>query len=57
MVHVKFQDYMTLCSGEEEFIKVLSIYWHGGHLGRDTKTIFTKFIFPLPKEAPHKISL
>ena len=38
----------------EKIVKVLAIYGHGGHVGHVTKIIFTKFLIPLPKEAPHK---
>ena len=29
----KFQDHRTSSSGEEDFLKVFTIYGHGGHLG------------------------
>ena len=35
------------------FLKVFTIYGHGGHLGQWTKTILA--IFPQPKEAPYEI--
>ena len=35
-IHAKFQDHTTSGSGEEDFIKVLTIYGHGGHLGHVT---------------------
>ena len=41
----------------KKICKGLSIYGHGGHLGHVTKTSFTKFMFPLPNGAPHKIWL
>ena len=53
MLHAKFQDHRKIL----KIFKVLAIYGHSGHLGHVTKTIFTKFIFPLPNEAPHKIWL
>ena len=56
MLHAKFKYYMTLCSEEDDF-KGFAIYEHGSHLGHVTKTIFTKFVVPIPKEAPHIISL
>ena len=31
------------------------MYGHGSHLGHVSKTIFTKFTFPLPKRAPHNV--
>ena len=35
-------------SEEEDFLKVLVIYWHGGHLDHVIKTIFAKLgsLFP-----------
>ena len=53
MLYAKFYDHRTSGSGEEIF-KGFTIFVYGGHLGHVTKTIFTKFMFPLPKEAPHK---
>ena len=57
MLHVKFQDHRISGSGEEDFLRFITIYGHGGHLGHVTKMIFTKFMFPFPKKAPHKIWL
>ena len=53
MLHAKSRDHRTLGSGEEYF-KGFAIYGHDGYLGHVTKTIFTKCMFPVPKEAPHK---
>ena len=33
MLHAKFQDPRPLGSGEEDFLKVFTIYGHGSHLG------------------------
>ena len=52
MLHAKFPDHRTSGSGED--FKVF-ISRHGGHLGHVTETIFTKFMFPLPKKVPHLI--
>ena len=65
MLHAKFKDHRTSGSGEEDFLKVFTIYGLGGHLGHATLTIYTtlgspfpyQLRFPLPKEAPHKIWL
>ena len=54
MPHAKFQDHKTSDSREEDVLKVFTLYGHGGHLGRVTLTVY-KLLFPLPKEAPHKI--
>ena len=42
-MHAKFQDHGTFCSGEEDFLKVFTIYGHGGHLGHVTWTIYINF--------------
>ena len=36
MLHAKFQDHRTNSSGEEDFLKVFTIYRNGGHLGHVT---------------------
>ena len=33
MLHVMWQDHGISGSREEDFLKVFTIYWHGGHLG------------------------
>ena len=38
----------------EKIFKAFTI-WNGGHLGHVTKTIFYKFMAPLPNETPYKI--
>ena len=49
MLHAKFQDHKTSDSGEDFFERFLP------YIGVEstTKMIFTKFMFPLPKKAPH----
>ena len=49
MLHAKFQDHRTSGSGEEDFLKVFTIYGHGGHLGHVTWTIYINFRSPLPR--------
>ena len=49
MQHAKFQDHRTSCSGEEVFLKVFTIYGHGGHLGHVTLTVYIKFCSPFPR--------
>ena len=44
MLHAKFQDHRTSGSGEKRFFKVFDKYWHGGHLGHVTCTIYTNFL-------------
>ena len=57
MLHAKLHDYGISGSREEEFKIFFIIYGHDGHLGHLTKMLFTKFMSPLPKKAPHKIWL
>ena len=56
MPHAKFQDHRTSGSGEEDFLKVFTIYGHGGHLGIVTWTIYTKFCSPFPRRLHIKFS-
>ena len=56
MVHAKLQDYQTGYE-EEDFLKAFTIFGHGGHLGRVTKTSLNNCMSALLKEAPHKIKL
>ena len=44
MLHAKFQDHRT--SGSGDFLKVFTIYGHGGHLGNVTWTIYINFRSP-----------
>ena len=46
MLHAKFQDHRTSGSGEEDFLKVFTIYGHGGHLDHVTWTIYIIFVSP-----------
>ena len=49
MLHAKFQDHRTSDSGEEDLLKVFTIYGRGGHLGHVTWTIYTNLSFPFPR--------
>ena len=49
MLHAKFQDHRTYGSGEEDFLKVFTIYGHGSHLGHVTLTIYINFRSPFPR--------
>ena len=44
MLHAKFQDHRPSGSGEEDFLKVFTIYGRGGHLGHVTWTIYTNLV-------------
>ena len=50
MLHTKFRENRPTGSGEEDFLRVFTIY------GRDPDAA-NKISTPLPKEAPHKIWL
>ena len=46
MLHAKFQYHRPSASGEEDFLKVFTIYSYGGHLGHLTWTIYINFRSP-----------
>ena len=48
MLHTMFRGNRPTGSGEEDFLKVSTIYGHGGHLGHVTWTIYTNFRSPFP---------
>ena len=48
MMYAKFQDHRTSGSGEEDFLKVFTIYGNGSHLGHVTWAIYTNFCSPFP---------
>ena len=48
MLHTKFRENWPTGSGED-FLKVFTIYGHGGHLGHVTWTIYINFGSPFPK--------
>ena len=50
LLHIKFYGNLPTSSGED-FWRVFTVYGHGGHLGD-----VNKLPFPLPIQAPHKIS-
>ena len=39
MLYTNFQSHQPFGSGEEDFFKVFTISWHGGHLGLVTWTV------------------
>ena len=43
MLHTKFQGHRSIGSGVEDFLKVFTIYGHGGHLGHVTLLICINF--------------
>ena len=57
MLHAKFQDHRTSGCGEEDFLKVFTIYGHGGHLSHTTCTIYINFLFHLPRRIHMKFGI
>ena len=59
MLHLKFQDHRISGSGEEDILSFFLLYMGMAAIlvSHVTKMIFTKFMFPFPKKAPHKILL
>ena len=53
MLHYKFHGNQPAGSGEEDFIRVFTIYGHGGHLGHMTSIMSSDFYFLVP-ESFHK---
>ena len=46
MLHTKFRENQPAGSGEEDLLRVLTIYGRGGHIGHVTSIIFIRFSFP-----------
>ena len=49
MLHTKFRGNLPASSGEEDFLRVFTIYGHGGHLGHVTSIMLVNFHFLVPK--------
>ena len=49
MLHTKFRENRPAGSGEEDFLRVFTIYGRGGHLGHVTQMPQTKFRSPYPR--------
>ena len=43
LLHTKFQGHGSIGSGEEDFLKVFTIYGHGSHAGHVTQLICINF--------------
>ena len=50
MLHTKFRGNRPACSGEEDFLRVFTIYGHGGHLGHVTSIMSSDFHFLVPEK-------
>ena len=49
MLHTKFRENQPAGSGEEDFLRVFTIYGRGGHLGHVTHMPRTKCCSPYPR--------
>ena len=56
MLHTKFRGNRPAGSGEEDFLRVFTIYGHGGHLGHLTRIMLTTFQFLVPESFHKKFS-
>ena len=53
MLNTKFHGNQPAGSGEEDFLRVFTIYGHGSHLGHVTSIMSSAFYFLVP-ESFHK---
>ena len=56
MLHTKFRENRPACSGEEDFLRVFTIYGHGGHLGHVTRITLINSHFLVPESFHTKFS-
>ena len=49
MLHTKFPENRPAGSGEEDFLRVFTIYGRGSHLGHVTQMTRTKYRSPYPR--------
>ena len=49
MLHTKFRGKRPAGSGEEDFLRVFTIYGRGGHLGHVTSIMLINFHFLVPE--------
>ena len=57
MPHIKFRENRPAGSGEEDFLRVFTIYGRGGHLGHVTQMPRTNFRSPYPRRLHIKFGL
>ena len=55
MLHTKLRENQPAGSGED-FLRVFTIYGHGGHLGHVTRIMLTNFHFLVPESFHTKFS-
>ena len=56
MLHTKFRENRPAGSGEEDFLRVFTIYGRGGHLVHVTRIMLTNFHFLVPESVHTKFS-
>ena len=56
MLNTKFRENRPAGSGKEHFLRVFTIYRHGGHLGHVTRIMLTNFHFLVPESFHTKFS-
>ena len=56
MLRTKFRENRPAGSGEEDFLRVYTIYGLGGHLGQVTRIMLTNFHFLVPESFHTKFS-
>ena len=49
MLHTKFRENRPTGAGEEDFLRIFTIYGHGGHLGHVTRIVLINFHFLVPE--------
>ena len=49
MLHTKFCENQPAGSGEEDFLRIFTIYGHGGHLDHVTSIMSSDFHFLVPE--------
>ena len=57
MLHSKFRGNQPAGSGEEDFLRVFTIYGHGGHLGHVTSIMSSDFYCLVPESFHAKFGL
>ena len=56
MLHTKFRENRPAVCGEEDFLRVFTIYGHGGHLGHVTRIMLINFHTLVPESFHTKFS-
>ena len=56
MLYTKFSENLPAGPGEEDFLRVFTIYGRGGHLGHVTRIMLTNFHFLVPESFHAKFS-